>query len=223
MGCGTRDPVAHGTRAEGPDDALAPTFCLLAASSLLPAPSRAQAPGRPADGWVGKRVITQFGAVLTDPRTGKLDDSGRAKSMTISGHDRADFRTYTVEHVNGNWLWLHDEKGSAEGWVDASWVVPFDQAVDFFTARIRANPTNATNYARRAATWKEMGELDMAIADLNEAIRLDPRNVVSYGNRGLAWKVSRSTTRPSPTTPRPYGSIRSLAGPTAHAATLGTP
>jgi tetratricopeptide (TPR) repeat protein len=133
-------------------------------------------------------VITQYGAVLNDNRVGgKLNDEDRSRNLAIAGKDRATFHIYKVEFVNGPWLWLHDEKGSAEGWIDARWVVPFDQTVDFCTAQIRANPGSSANYNHRANVWKAKGELDIAIADLNEAIRLDPRGEVAYVNRGLAW------------------------------------
>jgi tetratricopeptide (TPR) repeat protein len=155
--------------------------CLGAAA--LASAARAQPP---AGGWVGKRVVTLHGAVLDDPRTGRLDDAGRARDLVISGHGRSEFRVYKVEKVDDARLWLRDEKGSAEGWVDASWVVAFDRAIAFYTAQIKDSPGHAAGYVDRASIWQEKGETAAAIADLDEAIRLDPRHAMAYNNRGVA-------------------------------------
>ncbi len=149
----------------------------------LASAARAQ---QPAGGWAGKRVVTLHGAVLDDTRTGRLDDAGRARDLAISGHERSEFRTYKVEKVGDDRLWLRDEKGKAEGWVDNSWVIPFDRAIAFYTATIKASPAEAAGYIDRASIWQEKGETAAAIADLDEAIRLDPRHAMAYNNRGVA-------------------------------------
>lgn len=161
----------------------------IAALTALPYSSRAQAPAPPAEDWVGKRVVTHFGTVLNDTRTGKLDDQDRSRSRAVSGHDRNEFRLYKVEFATGPWLWLREQEGSAEGWVDASRVIPFDQAIDYFTDLIRANPGSAPWYNRRGTIWQEKGELDIAIADYNEAIRLGPREAMFHLNRGILWNL----------------------------------
>lgn len=174
------------SRAAAFSGGVAVALALLAA----PRPATAQAPAPPEGGWVGKRVITRPGAVLNDPRSGEVDDGDRAKNVALTGKSRSVFRTYMVEHVNGPWLWLREENGPAEGWVDVSRVVPFDRAIDFYTTQIRANPT-AANYISRANVRVVKGEFDVAIADLNEAIRLDPSDGLSYVNRGVAWRGKR--------------------------------
>jgi tetratricopeptide (TPR) repeat protein len=149
---------------------------------LAPVPGR----GQGVDPWVGKRVITHYGAQL---KVGNqvVDDEGRSHDLTVVGRDRNDFRVYRVERTNGPWLWLVEEKGTARGWVTSEWVIPYDQAIDYYTNQIRANPGDSTNYVKRASVWMEKGENDIAIADLSEAIRLDPRSEIAYGNRGIAW------------------------------------
>ena len=55
-------------------------------------------------------------------------------------------------------------------------------------------------YLNRAIAWQVTGELDKAIADLDEAIRLNLKDPGAYMVRGGAWeREGASTTRPSPT------------------------
>ena len=162
-----------------------PLICCLAAHLTMATLANAQEK----DPWIGQRVFTQYGAVM---KVGNdiVDDEGRSRSLAVSGHDRAEERLYRVEHVNGDWLWLKDEKSSKAGWVDRRWVVPYDQAVEFYTARIRANP-QASTYIARGNIWSEKGEHDIAIADYGEAIRLDPKEASAYYNRGIAWSAKK--------------------------------
>ena len=87
----------------------------------------------------------------------------------------------------------------------------FDQAIDFYTQEIKANPGNSGAWRERGLIWKEKKDYDKAIADFNEAIRLDPKLALAYNNRGNAWSTRRSTTRPSPTTTKRSGSIPEYA------------
>ena len=81
--------------------------------------------------WIGKRVVTKFGTVL---RVGKevVDD------LKLENADRGVIRRlsriYRIEHVNGPWLWIQDERSTAAGWVKAEWIIPYDQAMDYFTS-----------------------------------------------------------------------------------------
>ncbi len=155
----------------------------LAAMIALATPahaSRAQAPDLA--GWVGKRVVLQNGALLSDPKGGGAD-AGRARKPAAA-REREALRVCKVELTDGPRLWLRDEDSPAQGWVEASWVVPFERAVDFFSAEIRAAPTEPANYARRAAIREKRGELVEAVADLGEAIRLDPRGAAAHAHRG---------------------------------------
>ena len=136
------------------------------------------------ESWVGKRVITHYGAVLKVK--GQVEnDADRGKNLR-RGKDQQSFRVYKVEQTNGQWLWLVEEGGSARGWITAEWLIPFDQAVDYYTNQIRANPSSV-NYLKRGQIWKHKKEYDIAIADYNEAIRLDPQSALAFNNRGYAW------------------------------------
>ena len=155
--------------------------------------------GQDNSGWIGQRVITHFGAVLQIGNQ-VVDDEKRSTNLPVSGKDRRVFRVYRVEHVNGHWLWLKAEKEGIEGWVKAEFVIPYDQAIDYFTNQIRSNPTGGVWYLRRGTLWCEKSEYDIAIADFNEAIRLDPSNEVAFYNRGIAWHFKKETTGCGPST-----------------------
>jgi tetratricopeptide (TPR) repeat protein len=120
--------------------------------------------------WIGQKVVIKYKyPVKAENRV--VDDGSR-------------FRIYTVARVNGDSLWV--ASGSIEGWLPAGQVVPFDQAINFYSQEIRANPGNPAAWVRRGIIWFEKKEFDIATADLNEAIRLDPGNALTYNARGRA-------------------------------------
>src|SRR5208337_2720422 len=151
-----------------------------------PAPLQAQAE----NGWIGKGVITQYGTVL---QVGNqvVDDEGRGKNLA-RGKEQAVFRIYKIEQANGPWLWLVAEGSNVKGWAPAANVILFEQAIDYITNQIRANPGGSSNYLRRANVWSERKELEIAIADYNEAIRLDPGFAPAFSNRGVVFLLTGS-------------------------------
>ncbi|MBV8077255.1 MAG: tetratricopeptide repeat protein [Planctomycetaceae bacterium] len=148
---------------------------------MVPRLSRAQT----GDSWLGKRVITRYGAVLR-VGTQVVDDEDRGKNLARR-KERNTFRVYRVERTKDGWLWLVAEQGGARGWVRTEWVIALDQAVDYCTNRIRANSGVASHYLHRGSVWDAKGEYDIALADYNEAIRLDPNLAVAYYDRGNVW------------------------------------
>ncbi len=64
-----------------------------------------------------------------------------------------------------------------------------NSSIELATKAIQLDPTFAPAYSRRGNSFRELGELDRALADLHEAIRLDPKFAVAYNNRGLARKA----------------------------------
>ena len=83
----------------------------------------------------------------------------------------------------------------------------FDRAIADFDEAIRLDPEDAAAYATAAPPGRQKQEFDKAIADYDEAIRLDPERRQAYNNRGTAGPNEGNTTRPSPTSTRPSGSI----------------
>jgi tetratricopeptide (TPR) repeat protein len=141
-----------------------------------------------AAGWVGKRVILQFGSVL---RVGNQVVDNQKLEANARGGLRNSQRIYKVEQVNGPWLWLQAENEGVAGWVPAVEVIPYDQAIDYFTNQIRANPANGSAYISRGHIWNDRKEFDLALADFNEALRLDPGSEVCWHNRGIAWRAKK--------------------------------
>jgi tetratricopeptide (TPR) repeat protein len=145
---------------------------------------------RAADGdgdWIGRRVITRYGATLhIGGRV--IDDEGRDRARAASGKDRRVFRVYRVERVEGPWLWLVSETQGISGWARAADVVPLDRAIDEATAAIRADPSPAAHVSR-GLLWQEAREYARAIADYNEAIRLDPWSEAAYQDRANALEA----------------------------------
>jgi curved DNA-binding protein CbpA len=56
-------------------------------------------------------------------------------------------------------------------------------------------PTTAASYRERAIDWNRKGDLDKAIADLNQAVRLAPDDAQAYHERGNAWGRKGDTDR----------------------------
>ena len=101
-----------------------------------------------------------------------------------------------VRNVNRDRFWVTYSSGSqtVSGWIDRSDVIPFSQALGFFSEDLKRNPT-PTAYVARAVIWEDKGDYDAAIADFNEAIRLDPTFKWAYNNRGFAWKQKNDYDR----------------------------
>jgi tetratricopeptide (TPR) repeat protein len=101
-----------------------------------------------------------------------------------------------VKNVNGDWFWVTFSSGheTVSGWISRSDVIPFSQALDFFSDELKRNPT-ASAYNNRGMWWKEKGEYDIAIGDYNEAIRLDPTFAWPYLHRGVVWAIKKEYDR----------------------------
>src|SRR5262249_28548650 len=110
-------------------------------------------PAQDASPWIGKRVVTRQKTVLMVGD--QAVDEGKTR------------RVYTVEQVNGRWLWL--VSGPVAGWVRADQVVPFDQALDYFS-RFTYTEGAAWAYAMRGIIYMDMKQPDIAIIHFNESL-----------------------------------------------------
>jgi tetratricopeptide (TPR) repeat protein len=132
-------------------------------------PTTPQAPS-----WVGKRVMTARPGVYSR----HSDEFGRQ----VRDADLTDL-VYTVLNQEGEFVWIRHR--NIESWVPRTDVVLLDEAVSFFSERIRRDPNDSYAFALRGRAWREEDELERALKDLNTALRLDPKNATWLANRGM--------------------------------------
>ncbi|HZO48457.1 MAG TPA: tetratricopeptide repeat protein [Xanthobacteraceae bacterium] len=65
-----------------------------------------------------------------------------------------------------------------------------EAAIRGCTRLIQQNPRNAVNYFNRAISYRELGKVDLALADYDRAIELNPRYYEALNNRGTIY-ISR--------------------------------
>jgi tetratricopeptide (TPR) repeat protein len=91
--------------------------------------------------------------------------------------------SYKVDGVKGNLLIIKERSGNLAVWD----VVPYQDAIDYFTRRIESEPESYA-YDQRGRYWQKRGALNLAVGDFNKAIDLDPKAAHTFVNRGLAWE-----------------------------------
>ena len=113
-----------------------------------------------ADPWVGRRVqVNNWKA--------KIGEKGQ------TFHTRVELgEILNVTKVDGDWLWV------GRGWINKSDVVPYDQAIGFFTAEVARDPKEG--YHDRAVARKKRGELDEPEL---------PRDFVPGGMANINWNA----------------------------------
>ncbi len=127
---------------------------------------------------VGQRVVVKYkrplmiGGVAVEPK---------------------DYRAYTVEQADGDYLWL--ASGGIAGWVPKDEVVTLDEAIAFYTDELRINPLAWNAFLYRGFVWDLKHDYDKAIADYSEAIRIYPLWANSFNNRGWSWHKKKAYDR----------------------------
>ena len=69
------------------------------------------------------------------------------------------------------------------------WDGQYDRAIDAYSQMIKDSPTWSWPYNGRGETYRRMGDLDHAFADLNEAIRLKPDFYEAFYSRCRAYQA----------------------------------
>jgi tetratricopeptide (TPR) repeat protein len=105
--------------------------------------------------------------------------------------DGTALRFYRVEQVDGASLLLKPLSQGRTGWASASDVIRAEQALDFFSEKIRINPKDPFSFAMLGLLRADKNEYDLAIRSYDEAIRLDPRSAASFSGRASAWCANK--------------------------------
>jgi tetratricopeptide (TPR) repeat protein len=149
---------------------------VLVGTLLLPAASF----GDDNDSWAGRRIMTKQPGI----RIGHTDEFGRQVWVA----ELTDMVYTVLEDRDG---WLHVRQRGAEDWLNKEQAVLLEDAVSYFGQRIRANNRDAVALAYRGRAWKEEGDWERALDDLDDAIRLDPGRSAWFRNRGLVYDELR--------------------------------
>ena len=120
-----------------------------------------------ADSWVGQKVQVNKWNVKLGEGTKKIDT--RIELGDI----------FHVTKVSGDWLFI------GRSWINKNDVVRYDEAIDYFKARIAANP--ADGHHDLAECYYKRGDIDQAIVEETEALRLQPDNRRYHNNRGVFY------------------------------------
>jgi tetratricopeptide (TPR) repeat protein len=125
---------------------------------------------------VGKLVVLKSDGI----RIGHSDESGQPVHV-------AELTDIVYRVLNETNDWLRVRHCGAEDWFAKDSAVLLDDAIPYFTDRIRANPRDAVAFAHRGRVRQEKGELDQALRDYDEAIRLATTEVDEprFGPLGL--------------------------------------
>ncbi len=128
--------------------------------------------GEPSESWLGRKILfRRFAPVNTT-----MDEEGflRRESMIQSM-----VPTVTKEH--GNWIRVDEQIGN--DWISKDDVVLLEQAPAYFTQWLMSYSKSDFAYGSRAFAWRELGELDKALADFGQALRLNPNEMCWYLGR----------------------------------------
>jgi tetratricopeptide (TPR) repeat protein len=151
------------------------TFLVLLTGLLL-SHSLMRARADDKDSWVGKKVMPKKAGIRIG-KTHDMDEKFDLATLTTM--------IYSVEAEQGKWIKVR--QNGVEGWFAKEDAILLEDAVDYFTQRIRANPKDDFGYAMRGLARHEKGEIDIALKDYDEAIRLAPKLSDYWNNRGVAW------------------------------------
>jgi tetratricopeptide (TPR) repeat protein len=128
------------------------------------------------ESWTGKTILLK--------KTGiPITNAGENGKQVIVGTLR-EISYHVIADKDGR---LKVRYKGADGWFAKSDAVLQDDAVDFFTRILRADPKNTGALLNRAIAWKLKGKLDSAIEDLDEALRIEPNLSEAFFNRGNTW------------------------------------
>lgn len=128
--------------------------------------------------WTGKAVITKHDNVkIGHSQNGQQVYTGELKWLQ-----------YRVRRDQGGWILVAQDE--LEDWAQKSDFVPVEEALAYFSDRIRENPKVGGHWYRRALARQLRGELDLAITEYDEAVKL-AASPAGYINRGACWAAKK--------------------------------
>jgi tetratricopeptide (TPR) repeat protein len=88
----------------------------------------------------------------------------------------------TVRDVQKDFLFL------GAGWIKKEDALSVDEALEYFSERIKSHPNESAFWNNRGRVWEEKKDYDQAIADYSEAAKLAPDDATTYNNLGAAYQ-----------------------------------
>lgn len=117
---------------------------------------------------VGDRVFWKDGTRASDG----------SQEMSIAGFAFPS----TVRDVQNDFLFL------GAGWINKDDALSVDEAIEYFSVRIKENPSEPAYWNNRGRAWDEKKDFDKAIADYSEAAKLTPEDATTHNNLGTAYQ-----------------------------------
>lgn len=103
----------------------------------------------------------------------------------------------TIKDVQRGWYRVDHKSFSVTGWILQRDTVSVPEALDRFTAQIETRPTPFA-YTGRALIRKNLGQIELAMRDLDAALQLDPRNPYALHTRGVLWMQQKQWAQSIP-------------------------
>lgn len=121
--------------------------------------------------WIGIKVLERRPGVMLKSgkrAVGRMSDLG-AMPLVLETQDE----------------WLRIGSDARSGWVHQRDIVAINEAVEYFSRAIKAEPKRSWAYNLRGVALQEEGRYDEALRDYSTAVRLNPRDAAAHNNR--AW------------------------------------
>ena len=99
-------------------------------------------------------------------------------------------QVYRVTALKDGWLYLVGKRDGTAGYASSDWVVPFADALLYYSRLIRENPRDVDAYTHRAFVWKTKKEYDIALEDYNDLLRISP-DAAAFASRGVIWDLKK--------------------------------
>ncbi|MEM7457753.1 MAG: tetratricopeptide repeat protein, partial [Planctomycetota bacterium] len=91
---------------------------------------------------------------------------------------------HTIIAVNDKWCALDDVRG----WLPLQRVMNLDGAKEQYDERIEDNANDWEAFATRGMIYRELDQVERAIADLTRSLQINPQNANTWSNTGVAFK-----------------------------------